>query len=336
VTIAASILFGLWTVLSPAQGSKSGGQSDLALYRAVIERVRHGEPYELAAVAEHRARRYPVKPFVAVRPPVLALALARLPREGIGDVALGLLAALTAGCWIYRLRREFERPLLLALAAVAIVSGVVPMMVGGGASLFHEAWAGLLIALSLAVRTERRFVLAVALGLLAAIIRELALPYLGVMALLALLDRRRLEALTFAAATAIALGVLTLHARGLALVVTPQDLPSPGWASLGGWSFVLSTASWNMIAVLAGAWSTAWLVPLALTGAAGWKGPAGLRLIALLGGYTLGFMAIGRPDNLYWGMMVSPLIAVGLSLAPAAVADLARRTRALDATPLLR
>lgn len=325
VALAAVIALGLPMTSAPAHTARGGGADDLSLYRAIVQRVRNHEPYEAAAVAELRAGHYPVRPFVAVRPPLLALALARLPNERAADLCLALLAMAVVGAWVYRLGKAGFRPLVLAALALVIFLGVGADMVGGGASLFHEAWAGLLIALSLAVRTERRFVLAVLLGLLAALIRELALPYLGVMCLFALLERRRWEALAFGAAGLIALIALALHAQALAPLVTAQDPASQGWLSIGGWRFVLATGGWNLFAIALGAWISALLVPLALLGAAGWRGTGGLRLPALLAGYTLGFMVIGRPENLYWGLMVAPLMAVGLSLSPFALSDLCRR-----------
>ena len=36
------------------------------------------------------------------------------------------------------------------------------------------------------------------------------------------------------------------------------------------------------------------------------------------------FMALGRPDNYYWGMIVAPLLVMGLPFVPAALGDLAR------------
>ncbi len=68
----------------------------------------------------------------------------------------------------------------MGFSALAVFSGVGASMLGvGSMGLFHEAWAGLLIALSLALRTEKRFWSAALVGLLAALVRELALPYLA-------------------------------------------------------------------------------------------------------------------------------------------------------------
>jgi hypothetical protein len=235
-----------------------------------------------------------------------------------------VLAAAVVGAWTLRLQSVQAGPAWLAGTALVLFTGVGVTMAGGGASLFHEAWAGLLIALSLALRTDRRFVLAALVGLLACMIRELAMPYLAVMVVLALAERRRREAAAFAAALGLALCLLALHARAVLSLVTPTDLASASWVEFGGWAFVLETAKWNLLAVLGGSWLGAVVLPLSLVGAAGLRTGLGLRLAAILVGYTLGFMAIGRPENGYWGLLVTPLAAVGLCLAPRALADLAR------------
>jgi hypothetical protein len=185
------------------------------------------------------------------------------------------------------------------------------------------------MALSLALRTERRIAAAVALGLVVGLIRELAIPYSLVMAIVASSERRWKEATAFATAAALALAALAWHAEALRGLITPADLASQGWVRLGGWPFILATSGWNLAPLLFGRWVAAVVAPLALIGAMGWKGPAGVRLAALLIGYTLGFLVIGRPENAYWGLMVAPLAAVGLCLAPTAVLDLLRRSRGL-------
>ena len=63
----------------------------------------------------------------------------------------------------------------------------------------------------------------------------------------------------------------------------------------------------------------------ALAGSIGAKNGLGLQLASLLLGYTLGFAVIGRPENIFWGLMTAPLIAVGLCFAPTALVDLVRR-----------
>ncbi len=44
----------------------------------------------------------------------------------------------------------------------------------------------------------------------------------------------------------------------------------------------------------------------------------------VIAGFLLLFMAVGRPDNYYWGMIFAPLLTMGLPFAPAALDDLVR------------
>lgn len=329
LTLAAVVLLilaGLPYALHPGPVTPPAHSvNGLTFYARVIERMRAGESYEPAAVSELRAEGGPIKPFVTVRPPLLAEALARLPNIQACDRALQLLGLVVILAWVWRLRSYGQGPTWIGFSALAVFTGVVSMMVGAGSmSLFHEAWAGLLIALSLALRSDKRFWAAAAVGLLAALVRELALPYLAVMSLAALLDRRRAEAAAFGAALAIAVGALAWHARAVMALTVPGDAVSPGWVEFAGWDFVVLAARWNLLAMALGLTAAAIVVPLAILGATGRRDSLGLRLAALLIGYSLGFMVIGRPANAYWGLVTAPLLGVGLALAPRAFTDLTR------------
>ena len=323
--VAILIALGLWIPTSTAPAVAKGTQTDLALYQAIVKRVRNGEPYEHAAVAEQRARGYPLKPFFVVRPPTLAVLLAAIANGRIAQALETLLAAAVIFAWTVRLRALGPGAPWMAWTACSLFTGVGASMAGGAVTEFTEIWAGLLVALSLAARTERRFAVAVILGLAAALVRELAMPYLLAMTFFAAIERRRAEAISFAAALIVAVGALAWHAHDVGALVTPQDSSSPGWLSLGGVSFVRATEYWILIVPLVGSWATAAIAPLALMGAGSWKGATGIRLLSVLVGYLCAFLLVGRPDNAYWGFLIAPLLAVGLSLAPLALYDLIRR-----------
>jgi hypothetical protein len=310
---------GRLTPLSPSAQSP-----DIQYYRSVIAVVRTGEPYEPAALRFLRDRHAATTPFFTVRPPILAWMLAWLPGdyEKLADLMLAGLAGTVVGVWLWRLSRLRWDAAFLVRAGLILIASVAVMMRGHGLSYIHEAWAGLLIAASLAVRSDRRFAMAVALGLAAALIRELALPYLAVMALAALFERRWREAGAFGMALAIAGAALAIHAMRVESLAADDLSRASGWIAFGGWAFVLQTTRWSYLAI---PWLGAALIPLAMIGAMSWKDATGARLAALLAGYTLGFLVIGRPENFYWGLMEAPLIGVGLTLAPEAVAALARQ-----------
>jgi hypothetical protein len=330
VVLAAVIVIGLFPggggvggpSLHPQHAPAAAGPHDLTLYRDIVDRMRHGAAYEPTAVAAPRRWGYPRRPFFTVRPPALATFLSWLPNENLGRVALAFLAVNVVTAWTLRLSSMYASPFGRVLGACALLAGVGAGIVVPGLSLVSETWTGLLIALSLAFRGERRFGAAVVLGFLAALIRELAVPYLVVMGLAALAERRRSEALAFLSAAGVALLALGLHGYALASLITGQDIKSPGWVRFGGWRFVEATVGWNVAAMVIGGAANAVLAPLGLIGAAGWKGPTGLRLALVLFGYTAGFMIIGRPDNHYWGLILAPLVAVGFCLSPHVLRDL--------------
>ncbi len=304
--------------------------TDLALYKAVASRVGAGESYYEAAVSEHRRRGYPLHPAVTLRLPTLAWIIAATG-EAVASILLHLLAlAAIAGLTVRLNAVAGSKPVwaaatFLIAASTAILT--VPVM-----TYWHESWSALLIALSLALRTEKRWIGSLALGLLAVLVRELALPYLCLMGLLAWKERNHVEAAVWASAGLLFLALLAAHAAALSALATDADLASPGWSSGGGWPFVLAMLHrMTLLAILPPPFA-ALLVPLALLGWAGMGGGLGSRGALLLLGYVAGFMLFGRPDNFYWGIMIAPLLPLGLAFAPLALCDLARAARPASAT----
>lgn len=323
--LAVLVLWGLAASL-PHQGPRApAAGGDERLYADLIGDVHRGSPYYVAAPQELRRQGYPLRPVFAVRPPLLTVALAGLPSEGWRYGALLALAAATWLAWARRLWIKYRRePIRFAWALLFLASGV-GLALAPGAYLFHEVWAGLLIALSLAVRGPRRWFASVGLGLAAALIRELSFPYLGVMALFAWRDQRRGEAAAWGAALALALAAFTQHAFTVAAVTRATDRASASWAALGGYPFVLHAARWNALLDAAPTWIAALVVPPALLGLLFWPGAGagrGARAGFTVLGYVLAFCFVGRPDNDYWGLMIAPLWPLGLIEADRVVTGL--------------
>lgn len=324
----ALIAFGLLLSANPislARYTVDPTVSDTALYKAVAARVSQGEGYYEAAFAEHRARGYPLKPFVTVRLPTLAWINAALgPTLAFGALQLLVVATIVVSC--LRLRESFSTYRGQIGAGFCVVFGAAvladPLLV-----VWHEVWAALLIALSLACRGTKHYAASVLLGVAAACIRELALPFLAVMAVMAVLDQRRSEALAWLVGLLVAVAGIAVHAMGVSLQVLDGDKASQGWASFGGWKLTLtmiqdsSLLTWLHLSI------TAILVPLALLGWAAWKGPTGTRGFLLVAGYCCGFMMLGRENNTYWGVMLAPIVFIGLAFVPAALVDLVRAAR---------
>src|SRR5690606_29540631 len=108
ITIAFTLLLVLYGVIVSIAASTAPKPAfegdDSLLYRRIIEQVNAGQSYYPVVVDEHRQHRYPLRPFVTVRLPTLAVALAALPDESTRRGAIGLLGALTLGAWAWRLR----------------------------------------------------------------------------------------------------------------------------------------------------------------------------------------------------------------------------------------
>ena len=304
--------------------SRTENFSDIRLYQSIVRQVRGGTDYYAAAAAQQRAHRYPTWPPQVIREPTEALLLAPLGADGLRWALLIALAALT----LEALRRALARADLsprtrlwgLALAVTGLASACVPSAV-----YMHEVWAGILTLLSLALRRADRWAPSIGAGLLACFFREIALPYLCVMAACALWERRSVEAAGWAAAIGLFAALFALHLALAGAQHRPGDLASPGWVKLGGLPFLIATARNNALFVLAPAWAVAAGLAASGLGFIGcrdrWVGRCGLTLLA----YLVLFAVIGRPDNDYWGLLYAPLPPLGLVLAPAALRDLVAR-----------
>lgn len=325
--VALLLLVGAGLAMAPTGmpgGSPAGG--DAALYRQIAARVAHGQPYHVAAAIEQRASGFPLKPFTAVRQPLLAeIAAVTGPRGA--DWLLRLFALCAAAGTAFRLARHLPMPfregaiLLSATAAVAAVQS--------GMWVWHEMWAGVLVALALACRTRRRWAASIGLGLTAALIREFALPFLVIMAAMAWTDGSHREAKAWTAAAGVAVGLLIVHIMQVWAIAGPDDVVSPGWLRFGGWRFDLAIARESTLLIALPGWAAALLTPLALLGWYGWPGAYAARVAAILGFWMTAFLFVGRPDNDYWGFLLAPLLTIGLALAPFALRDLlAGATRA--------
>ncbi len=164
-------------------------QSDVAMYRAIVQRVQAGEPYHAAVNTELRARNFPTGSARNWRPPVLAFALAA--HLGAARIVLLLLtvAVLVTVAVVFR-----RAPPELTLLAIGLQLGTVVTALEPQTVYMSEAWAGVLIALSILAYMHQRAGIAVACGLLALTVRELAAPYVLACLGLALYAGRTREA----------------------------------------------------------------------------------------------------------------------------------------------
>jgi hypothetical protein len=290
----------------------------LALYRDLVADVRAGRDYHAAARVRIASYGFPIDSPLNWRLPTTAWLLARLPNLAWGQALLAglsltaLLLALYAG--------TSERALLRGWLLVILWAGVLRWALDGHAFLAQEPWAATLIAGSLAAsllgqRDVRWEWLSAVLGTAALLVRELALPFCLVMALRHWLGRRWKLALAWTGGIGLFAVYYLWHLARIHEQWTLGGISGGGgisqWLRLGGLGFVLRTLRMNGWLFAAPAWLLWLYVVLAAYGlgrgrnataqAAGWA-------FAL---YMLAFAVVGRPENLYWGLVPAPLVALG-------------------------
>ncbi len=317
-------LSALWSsplsTAQPEAATRSEEQRDVLLYESIVASVRHGGEYYSVTAEKLRQGNYPLRPFITFRLPTLAMVQAHIPAIAI-PICLYLLAATTALAWSVRLV-EALRGWPARLAALLFLAGGMAVFVQSALWPFHEIWAGLLVALSLALRRATRWIDAVAIGLVAALVRETAAIYLLLMAVLAWRDGARREAFGWALALALLAIVLGFHAAAVGKVVTSLDTVSPGWSGLLGTGFfVKAIAASTALMVLPG-WGQAILVGLALFGWTGWRDPLATRTILLFAAFAILLSVFARTDTFYWALMIAPAFLVGLVFVPDTLRDL--------------
>lgn len=300
----------------PLAAPSAGRYTDKRLYRDIAAEVARGTPYHVAAAELQRSHRYPLKPGITVRLPTLTLAAVAIGWEALRALAFVLLAG-TALAWFLALRGT--APLAERLGAATAILASAGMFTGDP-MILHERWAGLLLALALALRVGvreawPRVLLPAAAALF---LRELALPFVLLAGAAALFERRWREALGWAALVALFGLFVAWHLQAVGAQLRPGDLATQGWAALGGpaaltRAIVFTSPLQYLPALVA--------VPLALLPLPGWlglPGRQGLFCLALFAGYGLMIALFPRPDNFYWGAVVQPAWFVGLAFLPRA------------------
>ena len=338
VLILSAALYSAQPAVSPANSPEASNNAgadawtmdargqrdvDLALYDAITARVARGEDYHQVAIEEQRARNFPVRPGLAVRLPTLAIASAVIGQNGVMLAGL-ILALVTFFVWWGRLGTVVENRarqiIALGLLGIGVAVGFKPTYF-----VLHEVWAGMLIALALALHRPNRWIGAWIAAALALSIREHALPFVLLMGTLAAWRREWREALAWAALVIMFAAAVLWHLSIVSQIVNESDPLSPSWLALrgiSGWAgnIVLCSGLY-----LLPPWLAAPLVFVPLIGWAGLNDRLGLEASLLLAGYGVMFALIGRDNNFYWGLMVTPAWFVGTYWVPAALRDLWRR-----------
>ena len=325
------LIASLIAVGSPAPRADAGpeaapfGQGRLLVDQSVVQGVRSGVPYYVAAAEAQRIAKLPLRPFVTVRLPTLAVVQASLPPLLV-TLALLLLCIATIIAWTVRLR-----PALTGLAPIALVGMLVLiglyMNFEPGLIVIHEIWAGPLIALSLALRRPGHWLTAVALGLSAMLLRETALLYVAIMALFAWAEGQRRETLGWLGAILVFAAVLAAHAHAVALVTGPLDRASQDWDGVQNLGFYVKLVMTSSGLDLVPGWAGSVALAAAVFGWLAWRDALATRARATLAGYAL-LIALLAPEEAQHAVFIAmPVLLVGIVFAADGLRDLITATR---------
>lgn len=313
--LAALALF-LMALLIP---QATGGDTDTGYFASLVDGVRHGGNYYAVAADTLRASGYPLRPFTTVALPTLTVIAAGLPVLALMAMLYALTAAVAAA-WHARFRAALAPRAPVWVASILLLLALLPAI--RPERLFvPDTWAGLLIALSLGLRRPDRWIEPVCFGLAAALIRDIAVLYMLVMAVFAWGERRRRETLGWVVGLGIAIIAIAAHAHAVAEVVKPLDAPAAPLAPQGIGLVVASLS----VAAMPG-WTphllAALVIGIGLFGWAAWRSETASRALALFGVAALLIATIGGPDTLHWGQLVTPLLLPGLVFAVDGLRDL--------------
>jgi hypothetical protein len=298
------------------------GANDMSLYRDEVVRVANGEAYYDAVNAELRAQGYPTRSVFNWRTPLLVWILASLPSPRVGQAILGGLAIILALWAVAATVRE--RNLVAGVMCGVLMCGAL-LFVTGDAYYLPVMWAGVLMGLSLCAYESDRRALAVVFGLAALLFRELAAPYCIGALVLAAHDRRWRESIAWVIGFAGYAAFYAYHIAEVQARILPTDAAHDGtWWQAGGLPFLISLAQINAFLLVAPQALAAAYLALSVIGATAFNSTWGRRAALTTCGYLVTFALVGYEFNQYWGVLISPLLAMCAAHAPAAMAKLFR------------
>lgn len=254
-----------------------------------------------------------------MRLPTLTWAAVAIGWEALRGVLAGLLL-LAVVLWYRKLSDASSGERIVAVILILLGGAMVtqPMLVSQ-----HEMWAGVLLAIGLALRGTERWPLALLAAAAALAMREMALPFVLLALAFALWERRRPETLGWAVLV-VAFGfALVFHAMAVNAAVLPSDASSQGWNGFRGPQAVLQDlVDTSLLNRLPGPLA----YPLTLLSLLGWAAvPLRQARFALLwfAGYALMLALFARTQNFYWAIVLLPSWLIGLAFLPRALGGMA-------------
>jgi hypothetical protein len=281
--------------------------TDASMFEAVVTRLRAGRHYCDAMGEALRGGGYPAGSVFNWRTPLHLVSLAAVPWWASRALLTALLVALFAATMAVSRAAP-----LLAWAAGGLQIGLLVLESAPDAVYVSEIWTGVLVGLSVCAFALRQGIPAVALGVAALFVRELAAPYCVAAACLSLGRRQWRECGAWSAGAVAYAGYYGWHALQVSAHLLPSDLPpSTGWVTLGGLPFLQSAIhKLGWLALLPGQ-VDALALALLVAGIAHGGTPVHAR--AGSAAFVGFFLVAGQPFNDYWGWVAGPTWAVTCS-----------------------
>ena len=237
LTLVVVVLIG-WGLSAPPpatvllKNTEPGMQGrDVQLFTSVTARVADGEDYYAVFADELPARGYHSGSVFNWRLPTLTWLNAMLPSTAWSQGLLILVGFGVVMAWAVLLRQEIPRAATAGIPLLVMSMGALFMR---NTAVLPEVWAGVLIAGSLACWGLSRLGLSVVLGAAAVLIRELSLPFVVLMAVMAWRESRKKEAFAWAG-VAVLFGAAWLWHASYVRPLIPADGTSTSWVVMGGW-----------------------------------------------------------------------------------------------------
>jgi len=296
--------------------------TDLNMYRRVVNRLHAGEGYYSALGSELRKGGYPSRSVLNWRTPfhLELLAMAGEPVSRWALIVLAFIACLMAGIATGRSGGPW---LWLGQVIITLLAVSNCFLFDQDFYLFAEVWTGVLLVISVCSYELECWPVGVACGILALFIRELAGPFVVVGLGFALWRRRNAEALAWLVGLALWAAYFLAHASVVRAAILPTDIAETGWVTMGGLHFVVTTTLMSLLVGLPD-WGAALFLPAMLFGLAGWRTGIGNRVAMTVAVYLAIFCVVGKPINMYWGAVTNPMLAFGLVWFLPSVVDFGR------------
>jgi hypothetical protein len=297
----------------PAATADAG---DVATFRAMVTRLRAGEPYYAAFGEELRRGHYSTSEVFNWRTPLFMSGLSLVP-DTVSYSVLVVLGLVLCGATLVSTNTE---PVAVRWAAFTMQVGVLILLMNRRSVVMSEAWAGVLIGLSVCGYSLRQPGFAVPLGLLALFVRELAAPYCVVCTIAAAFNRRWREVGAWLIGGCLYAGYYGWHLTRVFAHRLPTDLSDPSsWFQMGGLASLMATARWNGWLVLTPRTATALALALIVGGIFYARAPLHVRLASAI--YVAFFLVAGKVFNGYWGLIAWPTWALACGYGVEAAAQ---------------